>query len=115
MNLFAQAAKPLPAFIPREAVIENLQLYRSTPAQIAAMLEALADAMQSEHYRHEGKVSDALHDEGEQVADAASTLRTALRNGEGLHPPRCGCDACIVARGEAQRDRELDETLLKAA
>ncbi len=115
MNLFAQAAKPMPAFIPREAVIENLQLYRSTPAQIAAMLEALADAMQSEHYRQEGKVSDALHDEGEQVADSASTLRTALRGDEGQHPARCACDACIVARGEAQRDRELDETLLKAA
>ncbi len=115
MNLFAQAAKPMPAFIPREALIENLQLYRSTPAQIAAMLEALADAMQSEHYRHEGKISDALHDEGEQVADAAASLRTAFANDENLHSARCACDACIVARGEAQRDRELDESLLKAA
>jgi hypothetical protein len=115
MNVFADAARPIPAFIPREAVIENLRLYRSKPEQIASMLEALSDAMQSEHYRQHGTVSDALHGEGEQVADCASSLRAALRDDAGPHPARCGCDACAVARGDALRDRERDEALLQAA
>ncbi len=115
MNLFAEAAKPLPAFIAREALVENLRLYRSTPQQIAAMLEALSDAMQSEHYRAEGKVSDALHDEGEAVADCASGLRAALRDDAGRHPTRCGCDECIIARADEEFDRASDAAMLKAA
>ncbi len=115
MKLFAEAAKPLPAFIPREALVENLRLYRSTPGQLAALLAALSDAMQSEHYRHDGGVSDALHDEGERVADCASGLLAALAHDEGRHPARCGCDACTVARADEQYDRASDAARLKAA
>ncbi len=92
MNLFEQAAQSLPPFIARDKIIENLGLFRSQPDEIKAiihalattpenvetMLRALSDEMQALHYVTDGTVSDALHDEGERVADCATNLRVAI-------------------------------------
>jgi len=74
-SVFESFVQPLPCFLTTEQMISSIALYRYKPEQIAKMLDVLSKAMQSEHYRHDGYLSDALHDNGEKVADIATDLR----------------------------------------
>jgi len=74
-SVFHSIANAIPTFLSPDQITASLKWYRYKPEQIAALLDALSKAMQAEHYRHDGELSDALHDHGEKVADIATDLR----------------------------------------
>ena len=95
-SVFASIANIIPTFLSTEQITASLKWYRYQPEHIASILDAMSQAMQSEHYRHDGELSDALHDNGERVADVATDLRVyAKRERE------------IEANEEARRERKL--------
>jgi len=74
-SVFHSIANAIPTFLSTEQITASLKWYRYQPEHIASILDAMSQAMQSEHYRHDGYLSDALHDNGEKVADIATDLR----------------------------------------
>jgi hypothetical protein len=81
-DILAAAAAPLPRFIQAAVIAASLRMYRYRPEQIAEILAAIGDAMQAEHYKHDGELSDYLHDAGEQVTDTGNDLRVIARREE---------------------------------
>ena len=74
-SVFHSIANAIPTFLSTEQITASLKWYRYKPEHIAGILEAMSQVMQSEHYRHDGELSDALHDSGEKVADIATDLK----------------------------------------
>ena len=74
-SVFASIANIIPTFLSTEQITASLKWYRYQPEHIASILDAMSQAMHAEHYRHDGYLSDALHDNGEKVADIATDLR----------------------------------------
>jgi hypothetical protein len=108
-SLVEALAAPLPAFIQADQIAASLRMYRYRPEQIAELLDAIADAMHNEHYRHDGELSDMLADKGGEITDTATDLRTTAETAEETEVCNCrACDSCVAARSDEHYDRRRD-------